>query len=222
VSKLEELKAMLATLDSFRFYTSSLLLVYEGLDPDFAPDEEEESSSRSEDCSMNSMDIDDCSPEEDSGSGLCSTSKIKNSNKAAVGLGPTSFLGMIPSSKSEDEICGRGNRQQKLQQNPSLAQLRGNAYYSMDSPDFGGTSTACCSTDAAVGSKNSSKINNSSLSLESVDVRMIDFAHATHSGLENNSGTHQEHSGPDAGYIFGLSNLIQVLRGIIKEQNMEF
>ena len=39
----------------------------------------------------------------------------------------------------------------------------------------------------------------------SVKVRMIDFAHATHKGLDEES-----HQGPDRGYIFGLTNLIQL------------
>jgi hypothetical protein len=233
VEKLEELKAVLATMDSFRFYTSSLLLVYEGLDPEYTPEEEEEeeecSDSKSEeDVSMNSMDIDDdCSPEEDSGSGLTSSSKIKKLD--SVIIGPTSFLGIIPSSKSEDEICGRGGNRhqnkQKHQQNPGLDGLRGhNAYYSMDCPTVGGSSAeGNCSVGSKLNKSNKSISSLSSLSSEYVDVRMIDFAHATHSGLEsNNSASHQTHSGPDAGYIFGLSNLINVLREIIKDQKMEF
>jgi hypothetical protein len=232
VEKLEELKAVLATMDSFRFYTSSLLLVYEGLDPEYTPEEEEEeeecSDSKSEeDVSMNSMDIDDdCSPEEDSGSGLTSSSKIKKLD--SVIIGPTSFLGIIPSSKSEDEICGRGGNRhqnkQKHQQNPGLDGLRGhNAYYSMDCPTVGGSSAeGNCSVGSKLNKSNKSISSLSSLSSEYVDVRMIDFAHATHSGLEsNNSASHQTHSGPDAGYIFGLSNLINVLREIIKDQKME-
>jgi hypothetical protein len=46
---------------------------------------------------------------------------------------------------------------------------------------------------------------------------MIDFAHATHSALDNNSGE-PEHAGLDVGYIFGLSNLIKVLKEIMAEQ----
>lgn len=40
-----------------------------------------------------------------------------------------------------------------------------------------------------------------------VDVRMIDFAHATHQGF---NGDRTIHSGPDKGYLFGLENLIRM------------
>lgn len=44
-----------------------------------------------------------------------------------------------------------------------------------------------------------------------VDVRMIDFAHTTYKGSWNE---HTTYEGPDPGYIFGLENLIGILRGI--------
>jgi len=40
-----------------------------------------------------------------------------------------------------------------------------------------------------------------------VDVRMIDFAHATHHGFLHDKTAHV---GPDHGYLFGLKNLIQL------------
>lgn len=44
-----------------------------------------------------------------------------------------------------------------------------------------------------------------------VDVRMIDFAHTTHKGFQNDRTIH---TGPDAGYLFGLNNLIQIFSDI--------
>ncbi|XP_038198481.1 inositol hexakisphosphate kinase 3 [Arvicola amphibius] len=44
-----------------------------------------------------------------------------------------------------------------------------------------------------------------------VDVRMIDFAHATYKGSWNE---HTTHEGPDPGYIFGLENLIGILQDL--------
>ncbi|XP_053884564.1 inositol hexakisphosphate kinase 3 isoform X1 [Malaclemys terrapin pileata] len=41
-----------------------------------------------------------------------------------------------------------------------------------------------------------------------VDVRMIDFAHATYKGSKYN---HTIYDGPDHGYIFGLENLVNIL-----------
>ena len=43
-----------------------------------------------------------------------------------------------------------------------------------------------------------------------VDVRMIDFAHTTHSGYSGD----RTRSGPDTGYLFGLKNLIRLLEEI--------
>ncbi|XP_012790237.2 inositol hexakisphosphate kinase 3 [Sorex araneus] len=47
--------------------------------------------------------------------------------------------------------------------------------------------------------------------LAKVDIRMIDFAHATYKGSWNEQATHD---GPDQGYIFGLENLLQILQDI--------
>lgn len=51
--------------------------------------------------------------------------------------------------------------------------------------------------------------------LPKVDVRMIDFAHTTYKGSWNERSTYD---GPDPGYIFGLENLIQILRDIQEGQ----
>ena len=45
-----------------------------------------------------------------------------------------------------------------------------------------------------------------------VDVRMIDFAHSTHSGFQNDA----PHKGIDQGYLFGLQNLITIFEDIQK------
>jgi len=44
-----------------------------------------------------------------------------------------------------------------------------------------------------------------------VDVRLIDFAHSTHRGLEGGA----EHRGPDTGFLFGLESLAGILREIL-------
>ena len=44
-----------------------------------------------------------------------------------------------------------------------------------------------------------------------VDVRMIDFAHATHQGFR---GDRTVHTGPDEGYLFGLENIIRMLESL--------
>ena len=46
--------------------------------------------------------------------------------------------------------------------------------------------------------------------LPRVDVRMIDFAHTTHSGFSGD----RVRTGPDKGYLFGIKNLIRLLEEI--------
>ena len=46
-----------------------------------------------------------------------------------------------------------------------------------------------------------------------VDVRIIDFAHSTHKGLDDPV----VYSGPDRGFLFGLENMIALLKGIERD-----
>jgi len=46
-----------------------------------------------------------------------------------------------------------------------------------------------------------------------VDVRIIDFAHSTHKGLDDPV----IYSGPDHGFLFGLENMIAILKGIERD-----
>ncbi|XP_043244577.1 inositol hexakisphosphate kinase 1-like [Amphibalanus amphitrite] len=46
-----------------------------------------------------------------------------------------------------------------------------------------------------------------------VDVRMIDFAHATHQNFDDPV----QHSGPDQGFIFGVESLISMLKTVLQE-----
>ncbi|XP_047202789.1 inositol hexakisphosphate kinase 1 isoform X2 [Girardinichthys multiradiatus] len=49
-----------------------------------------------------------------------------------------------------------------------------------------------------------------------VDVRMIDFAHSTFKGFRGDTAVHD---GPDQGYVFGLESLIQILESL-QEENL--
>ena len=47
-----------------------------------------------------------------------------------------------------------------------------------------------------------------------IDVRVIDFAHATHHDIMSDC----PHIGPDEGFIFGLKNLIEIIEELAKEE----
>ena len=47
---------------------------------------------------------------------------------------------------------------------------------------------------------------------KTVDVRMIDFAHVTHSGYSDDL---VQYSGPDDGYIVGLNTVISAFEGML-------
>lgn len=49
-----------------------------------------------------------------------------------------------------------------------------------------------------------------------IDIRMIDFAHSTHQFMAEDNCANE---GPDEGYIFGLNNLIKLLKDIETEDN---
>lgn len=51
--------------------------------------------------------------------------------------------------------------------------------------------------------------------LTNVDVKMIDFAHSTHSGFQ---GDEPGYKGPDTGYLLGLENLIKMFNEILEDR----
>lgn len=50
-----------------------------------------------------------------------------------------------------------------------------------------------------------------------VDVRIIDFAHSTHKGLDDPV----VYAGPDHGFLFGLENMIAILKGIERDHGWD-
>lgn len=185
VDNLLELKAVLQSLDTFRFYTSSLLLIYEGLDPELCGDNE--------------------ATDEDM---ICKT------ESRSLAPTTTNFSHHIPKlSKSIDNFL-----RTKSQEDPisSLAEKSLLMHTSNSSEGFSektGKGIHCGTPCFNLGSSCSTP-STSSLSAESVDVRLIDFAHATHNGLDLGHSV-KPHTGADAGFIFGLSNLIKELQEII-------
>lgn len=149
LDRLRGLHAMVSKQKTFRFYSSSLLIMYEGTDWD--------------------------------------TTGSSNNMTA------TTVLDNMPSSKSSD--------------------IEDNAHLS-DHEQCCGSSTSVCvkHSNSWDGLKNARSSSRDKSSKEPrVDVRMIDFAHATHQGFR---GDRLVHTGPDKGYLFGLENLIRMFEEV--------
>lgn len=194
VEKLEELKVTLSTLDTYRFYTSSLLLSYEGLDPELHGDAEEQQMVISEEEEEKALDNEENNcPEKVQFVGMSGSISVSKSadfkqfrgNSLDAKLMTTGAISTPPTSISADNISSISSESDPDQRN------------------FG------------VGSKSAIAPTAKCLPSESVAVYVIDFAHATHSNLGYYA---KEHLGPDSGYIFGISNLIKTLREIYAEE----
>lgn len=204
VEKLEDLKATLLTLDTYRFYTSSLLLSYEGLDPELHGDAEEQQMVISEEeeekpaevvgrCNIPlSKSTDFQYPNRgrslDNGKYTKVTTTASMASKTGPGTPPTSFSADNISNLAKPPTIFNNSSEGDI----SSVKASGNENKSIPS----GTPTVHC------------------LPSESVAVYVIDFAHATHANMGSFA---KEHVGPDSGYIFGISNLIKVLREIHAE-----
>lgn len=53
-----------------------------------------------------------------------------------------------------------------------------------------------------------------------VDVRLIDFAHSTHRGLQDPQDSYR-HEGPDRGFLFGLENFMDILADLLKPKQAQ-
>ena len=206
VEKLQELKSVLSSLDTFRFYTSSLLLIYEGLDPELSGDEE----APDEDPHATVMPMDTL----EDPLVIPSLPPVTTSSFPKLSKSTENFV----RTKSQDEASHFGDK--GLVRNGSCS----TEVLSDSSVASGGATGGI--TPGSSGKNSRSNLNlasrgstpsASSLSSECVDVRLIDFAHASHSGLDLGHCA-KEHAGADAGFIFGLSNLIKVLQEIIDEE----
>lgn len=222
IEKLQELKSVLSTLDTFRFYTSSLLLIYEGLDPEMNMDEEFTALASSPDLpskgTSGTVDVKESSStitaRKRKGVFQCTKSADHVLRTSKLLDGQTTEDVQKVTASSTNTI---GSQVQELGSTDDLDRTLN----SFNSPSSLTSSSSSSSSNGSSGSSLGLVPNAVSLSAESVDVRMIDFAHALHSEMD--LGPRQkvkEHPGSDTGFIFGLSNLIDVLQEI-KNENVK-
>lgn len=175
IQKLEELDLILSQQEAFRFYTSSLLLLYEGSDPastDLCASVKCESAGESDVIHLNHKPV------------------VIDRKKLGRSVSADTVVYLRPLEGNNSSSFKKLAKKKKHQERSR----------SLD-PDLNFNNY---SNDSGLLSVTDDPL---------VDVRIIDFAHSTHKGL----GDSVMYSGPDRGFLFGLENLIGLLKGIERE-----
>lgn len=179
IRKLEILADKLATLESLRLYTTSLLLLYEGQPLGQPPPidrlrEKRESLSRNVTTSID-YDLWDCENVMERSTSAESLTEILEN-----------VVGTNEVRKTSRDLCRRRSS-------------------SCTAPERLSSPTNIASD---------SRSNSPSSPLDPLtDVRIIDFAHSTHSGISDSVS----YTGPDHGFLFGLGNMISILKAIDRD-----
>ena len=192
VEKLQSLHEMIKKHPSYRFYGTSLLVMYEGRQPTtkhLSPttSSRQHSNGHSKTGSVQLKPAQNVSPKSSKSPvkcDKCAKEHVPSESSGSrartclncINNGETMHPAAFPSPSPQDSLTPPKQQQQQ----PSTS-----------SPKQCECRLAC--DDTAHGK-------------DTVDVRMIDFAHATHSGL----GDTTAHDGPDRGYLLGLQNLISM------------
>lgn len=198
IEKLSRLYEVLKKQNTFRFYSSSLLIMYDGNE-----EEEDITDLDSSESSFHSGTFRDES--------YSSTSPIDHHNHhpnhdqelLCVHHGGMDATGSSSDSSKCPVCCHNAGIDEQHSNNEA-----GSCSYSGSVIDGGNTSTSS-SSGAQPNNQHRHHHHKSK-----VDVRMIDFAHTTFLGFR---GDKTNHEGPDHGYLFGMSNLIGIFKSL-KEQ----
>ncbi|XP_049779049.1 inositol hexakisphosphate kinase 3-like [Schistocerca cancellata] len=170
IRRLEELAAVVTQQEATRFYTTSLLLIYDGLEHS---------------CTEGKMKFD---------------FEIRSLQNSAV------------RQEEEKTAFMQGSRRS------SSVELLDRPLKELTTDEVGIVHRRCSSVglfdDAALQSPlPSPRPPVTTVAEPSIDVRIIDFAHSTHKGMDNPV----IYSGPDRGFLFGLENMISILKGIERD-----
>lgn len=206
IRRLEELWNVLGRQETIRFYTTSLLLLYEGEDGEC----ETSSGFRMLDSFK--------SPEPER---LHKQDSLKKLNLPAEN-------DILRKTSSAESLTSYDERDSVKKTAPFLRRRSSAANFdSKSSPSETGSNTSsdstifedCCDTirrnsktlaDSLVRSFSTKSDSSSCVSEPTVDVKMIDFAHSTHKALDDPI----VYTGPDRGFLFGLEKLIAMLKSI--------
>ncbi|KAJ9591769.1 hypothetical protein L9F63_001705 [Diploptera punctata] len=195
IRRLEELVYILGRQDAVRFYTTSLLLLYEGdesknsnsgtvYDFDKAREKNQEKESRiSLTCDHSSDQM-----------RVCDDYKVGQLNRRSSSA---ETLSVMLDQSLDEFISSTADPRNQLRRSSSTATYE--EIKVAKSPSF----------EASMPSSPLPSTAPEPL----VDVRIIDFAHSTHKDLDDPV----VYSGPDHGFLFGLENMIALLKGIERD-----
>uniref|UniRef100_A0A0P4W9T9 Kinase n=1 Tax=Scylla olivacea TaxID=85551 RepID=A0A0P4W9T9_SCYOL len=174
ISRLEELSSIISKLDSVRFFTSSLLILYDGFDPSGS--------------NFNQPD--------------CKTERKREPSEHTR-------LSHWPDQQGEGSSLPQDKWSPKDSRIPPIKMTHPAYIHEMPSPGGGKAreQVSRCESDAPCKSKGWQRNRNHR---PPIDIRLIDFAHATHKGM----GDSKLYSGPDEGILLGLNSLIKIFTDI--------
>ncbi|XP_026280090.1 inositol hexakisphosphate kinase 3-like [Frankliniella occidentalis] len=190
IKRLEELLEVLHRQEAVRFYTASLLLLYEGQDQ---------------------FDSTECKGREENVPRKASISHFKFEEAIETKYDSP--------SKSSSSGPGNNNISPSAQDMESIVNAFEEERQRSERMRHRRSSSCVALNDILAGSSNlslpssPSPLQASVPTEPTVDVRIIDFAHSTHQGLADPVS----YTGPDSGFIFGLENMISILKNIERD-----
>ncbi|KAL2076534.1 hypothetical protein ACEWY4_027873 [Coilia grayii] len=190
--RLREMQAALEACESYRFYSSSLLIIYDGEPPRARRTDEEGLSDREDDDEDDEEEEEDDEEEEEE-EGVVEEGAFGFPHSGAV-------AGAGCSSSSSSSSNGGSSSAGSLGVSGSSA----GSLSSSSNSSSGGSSNGSGAVVSSAGSRRGGARSQEPM----VDVRMIDFAHTTCRHYDEDSVVHE---GKDSGYIFGLQNLITII-----------
>lgn len=195
IKMLQDLRESVKSLSSFRYFSSSLLLIYDGSECPEGLDEKACEQGRAVEDKLHEI--------------LTRAKFAEKNNKfeqheATVKNGEVEGNGWSESSASTSSNDHLPGPDRSSVDSERIFKRNGDTQQSMEG-QCAATSENHHDSRSLLSAEDLSKIR------PSVDLRMIDFAHSTHSGFTNDPLTHK---GPDDSYLTGLDSLISIFQNM--------
>ncbi|XP_034249485.1 inositol hexakisphosphate kinase 3-like isoform X2 [Thrips palmi] len=193
IKRLEELLSVLHRQEAVRFYTASLLLLYEGLD---LSDNLERTETLEDKDNQRKNSTGHFKFEE-------AIETKQSDNTAKISPGSSGNTTVSPAAQDMESIVNAF--EEERQRSERLRHRRSSSCVALNDLLAGSSNLSVPSSP--------SPLQSTAPRTPTVDVRIIDFAHSTHQGLADPVS----YTGPDSGFIFGLENMISILKNIERD-----